>query len=97
MSALTGAGLDRLIERLAGAVAACLGEGAAEGALVVRVRQRAALEDCRAALARARAQGEAELVAEDLRVAASAIGRVTGRIDVEDVLDAIFRDFCIGK
>ena len=38
-----------------------------------------------------------ELAAEDLRLAARALGRITGRIDVEDVLDAIFRDFCIGK
>jgi tRNA modification GTPase len=35
--------------------------------------------------------------AEDLRRAGDAIGRITGRIDVEDLLDVIFRDFCIGK
>ncbi|MEP4734570.1 hypothetical protein, partial [Parvibaculum sp.] len=40
---------------------------------------------------------EAELVAEDLRLAARALGRITGRVDVEDLLDVIFRDFCIGK
>lgn len=39
----------------------------------------------------------AELRAEDLRRAADALGRITGRIDVEDLLDVIFRDFCIGK
>ena len=38
-----------------------------------------------------------ELVAEELRLAARALGRLTGRVDVEDVLDVIFRDFCIGK
>ncbi len=38
-----------------------------------------------------------ELVAEDLRLALRALGRITGRVDVEDVLDVIFRDFCIGK
>jgi tRNA modification GTPase len=38
-----------------------------------------------------------ELVAEQLRLAASGLGRLTGRVDVEDVLDVIFRDFCIGK
>ncbi|MGN6463801.1 MAG: hypothetical protein ACTHLY_21705 [Pseudolabrys sp.] len=43
------------------------------------------------------AQTEHELVAESLRRAADALGRLTGRIDVEDVLDVIFRDFCIGK
>jgi tRNA modification GTPase len=36
-------------------------------------------------------------VAEDLRLAARALGRVTGRVDVEDLLDVIFNDFCIGK
>jgi len=38
-----------------------------------------------------------ELVAEDLRLAARALGRVTGRVDVEDILDQVFRSFCIGK
>jgi tRNA modification GTPase len=38
-----------------------------------------------------------ELVAEDVRLAARALGRVTGRVDVEDLLDVIFSDFCIGK
>ena len=38
-----------------------------------------------------------DLVAEDLRVAATALGRLVGRIDVENVLDALFSGFCIGK
>ena len=38
-----------------------------------------------------------ELRAEDLRLAARALGRIIGRVDVEDILDVIFRDFCIGK
>ena len=42
-------------------------------------------------------QGPDELVAEDLRLAARALGRLTGRIDVEDLLDVIFREFCVGK
>jgi tRNA modification GTPase len=48
------------------------------------------------ALAHDRGAGE-ELIAEDLRAAAMALGRLTGRVDVEDILDVIFRDFCIGK
>jgi len=40
---------------------------------------------------------ELELKAEELRLAARALGRITGRIDAEDLLDVIFRDFCIGK
>jgi tRNA modification GTPase len=38
-----------------------------------------------------------ELAAEDVRLAARALGRITGRVDVEELLDIIFRDFCIGK
>ena len=41
--------------------------------------------------------GPEELIAEELRAGAQALGRLTGRIDVEDILDVIFRDFCIGK
>jgi tRNA modification GTPase len=40
---------------------------------------------------------DAALVAEDLRIAMRALGRITGRVDVEDLLDVVFRDFCIGK
>ena len=38
-----------------------------------------------------------ELTAEDLRSAAHALGRLLGQVDVEDILDIIFRDYCIGK
>ena len=41
--------------------------------------------------------GEAALFAEDLRLALRALGRIVGKVDVEDLLDVIFRDFCIGK
>ena len=60
----------------------------------------ALLEDASAALRRALAPdlaGREDLLAEELRVAARALGRLTGRVDVEDILDVIFRDFCIGK
>ena len=43
------------------------------------------------------ADGPEEIVAEELRLAGRALGRLVGRVDVEDVLDVIFRDFCIGK
>jgi tRNA modification GTPase len=64
---------------------------------LTRRRHREALEECHAALVRAAAASSAELKAEDLRLAARALGRITGRVDVEDILDRIFRDFCIGK
>jgi tRNA modification GTPase len=73
--------------------------GASEAALITRERQRRALEDTAAALERSVAaigQGE-ELAAEDLRSAGYSLGRLLGRVDVEDILDVIFREFCIGK
>ncbi len=96
LSALTGQGLDALLTRLKIEVVERLGAAGAAPA-ITRARHRRALEDCRAALARAREGRESELTAEDLRLAARALGRITGRVDVEDVLDIVFRDFCIGK
>lgn len=95
VSVRTGDGLDALTGRLREAVE----ERAATAAspAPTRLRHRLALEACLAALGRAEAQPEAELRAEDLRAAAAALGRLTGRVGVDDVLDAIFRDFCIGK
>ena len=74
--------------------------GGAESALVTRERHRHALEEALAALRRAQGPEVAakeDLLAEELRLAATALGRLTGRVDVEDILDVIFRDFCIGK
>ena len=71
-----------------------------EAAVVTRSRHRRALEETVAALDRALtegATGREEVIAEELRSAATALGRLTGRVDVEDVLDVIFHDFCIGK
>jgi tRNA modification GTPase len=73
--------------------------GSQETALIGRERHRQLLEAVAASLRRSMAaigQGE-ELAAEDLRAAAYSLGRLLGRVDVEDVLDAIFREFCVGK
>jgi tRNA modification GTPase len=73
---------------------------AREPALVTRERQRCLLEAAESALNRAISEGKAgreDTFAEELRLAAQALGRLTGRVDVEDILDVIFRDFCIGK
>lgn len=97
VSAVSGAGIDRLVSGLTAYARDAFG---AEPALVTRERQRHALEQAVAALARALEQppgGREDIVTEDLRAAAHALGRLTGRVDVEDILDVIFRDFCIGK
>lgn len=68
-----------------------------ESALVTRARQRESLEEAVDWLERAAGEADLVLRAEALRMAARALGRVTGRVDVEQVLDAIFGRFCIGK
>jgi tRNA modification GTPase len=71
----------------------------AEAGLIGRQRQRDLLQQAAASLQRSMevvGKGE-ELVAEDLRSAAYALGRLLGQVDVEDILGVIFRDFCIGK
>jgi tRNA modification GTPase len=98
VSALTGAGLPDLVARLSSLVSARL-EDAAAGLLPTQARHRAALSACAQALSRLRATPNLapELAAEELRHAADALGRITGRIDAEEVLGAIFGRFCIGK
>lgn len=98
LSAVTGEGVDRLLAELSRFARTAL--ESREPALVTRERQRHLLEQAEAALKRAISEGEAgreDTFAEELRLAAQALGRLTGRVDVEDVLDKIFRDFCIGK
>jgi len=98
VSAVTGEGFDALFAQLGRHADGFL--AGAEPALVTRARHRRALEDALAALRRAlkpELAGREDLLAEELRLAARALGRLTGRVDVEDILDVIFRDFCIGK
>jgi tRNA modification GTPase len=73
--------------------------GPDEGGLITRDRQRQLLQQTAASLHRSILMFEhgEELAAEDLRAAAYALGRLLGRVDVEDILDVIFREFCIGK
>jgi tRNA modification GTPase len=100
LSAKEGEGLEELIAALAQFATDLFAGG--ENAVVTRARHREMLEQTVAALDRAVVEGadaspREELIAEELRQASSALGRLTGRVDVEDVLDKIFRDFCIGK
>ena len=96
ISAKTGAGIDELLKRLSKEADRFAGEPA----LVTRERQRVALGEAALRISSSLAltrPGQEELFAEELRLAARSLGRVTGRVDVEDVLDKIFSSFCIGK
>lgn len=97
VSSKTGGGLAELETLLCARVADALGRE--EAPVLTRARHRRVVEEARAALERAlpELKSAPELAAEDVRVAAAAIGRLTGRIDVEDLLDEIFSSFCIGK
>ena len=97
VSAKTGEGADALLSAISEEVAARLARR--EAPALTRARHRRAVAEAAAALARAETaldQG-AELAAEDIRLAARALGRLTGAVDVEEILGAIFAQFCIGK
>jgi tRNA modification GTPase len=97
-SMTTGEGVEGLVAALTEWAQATL--SGAEAGLVTRARHRATLTEAAGALDRALGlgtEGPDELLAEELRLAARALGRLTGRIDVEDLLDVIFREFCVGK
>ncbi|MHA1108358.1 MAG: tRNA modification GTPase, partial [Alphaproteobacteria bacterium] len=96
ISAKTGTGIADLLEIVTSRVEARL-SAPADAPPLTRQRHRAALETCREALLRAGDTTAPELKAEDVRLAVRAIGTITGRVDVEDILDLVFRDFCIGK
>ncbi|WP_407115919.1 tRNA uridine-5-carboxymethylaminomethyl(34) synthesis GTPase MnmE [Bradyrhizobium sp. LMG 9283] len=97
ISASRGDGIPELVDALVKFATDFFGTG--EGALVTRARQRDLLRQASDSLRRSLElveEGE-ELAAEELRAAAFALGRLLGRVDVEDVLGAIFQKFCIGK
>ncbi|HAT36750.1 MAG TPA: tRNA uridine-5-carboxymethylaminomethyl(34) synthesis GTPase MnmE [Rhodospirillaceae bacterium] len=95
ISVKTEVGLEALIGGISKAVANQIGGGDAPA--ITRQRHREALQSCRDALERGVAQKDVELRAEDMRLAVRSLGNITGLVDVEDLLDVIFRDFCIGK
>jgi tRNA modification GTPase len=97
ISASQGDGVAQLSSAVTGFARDYFGSG--EDGLIGRQRQRQLLHQTAALLRRSMtvmSEGE-ELAAEELRAAALSLGRLLGRVDVEDILDAIFRDFCIGK
>jgi tRNA modification GTPase len=99
VSVKTGAGMDDLSGALQSKIAGLVSE--TEAPVITRARHRKELAACLDALGRAAvlagSGGEIALVAEELRQSTRALGRITGRVDVEELLDVVFRDFCIGK
>ncbi len=95
VSAVSGEGVDALMRHLTEVVCSVMPMG--DTAPLTKIRHRLALEGCVAALMRSQTASLPELRAEDMRLALQSIGQVTGRIDIEEVLGAIFGGFCIGK
>ncbi len=94
VSVVTGEGLGRLLERIVELSRDLL---PGEGAIAVNRRQAALLSEAAASLRSAGGVPDAVLLAEELRHAKSAFDRLTGAAGVEDVLDALFSRFCLGK
>jgi tRNA modification GTPase len=95
VSALLGHGVRDLAAEIGERLNRRFGDDAAPAP--TRLRHRRLLETCEAALRRAEHLEDPELMAEELRAASAALGRIVGHVDVEEVLDVVFRDFCIGK
>ena len=95
ISATTGSGITELLTQIQARLEALLGRK--DTPTLTRARHREALQKTVEALDRAMVVSESELAAEDLRLAVRNLGSITGKVDVEDLLDMIFRDFCIGK
>jgi len=100
VSCATGSGLEALKDAIKGAVWS--GDVRAEmWEAMINARHQEALERARSACSRTiaalRADLSLDLVADDLRIAANAIGEIVGKTSTEDLLDSIFSQFCIGK
>ncbi|KAL3943300.1 MAG: hypothetical protein SGBAC_002628 [Bacillariaceae sp.] len=103
VSCVTQEGIDHFLDALSQAVRSRTQDDSGnEGAVITRARHRQHVEAAADALERFKMLSEQgplalDMAAEELRLAASELGRITGAVDVEDVLDVLFSDFCIGK
>jgi len=98
ISVLSGHNMEHAVRHIEQLVISRMSRQEGEPPLLTRARHRELLRGCIEALDRFLAKPpEVDLACEELRLAASTLGRITGRVDVEELLDVIFRDFCIGK
>ena len=95
ISAKTGQGIDVLLDRIGRFVEEKM--ALREEPSLTRLRHRKALEECLQCLNSSLKAPEIELMTEDLRMAMRSLGKITGQVQVEKLLDVIFKDFCIGK
>ncbi|PNI50639.1 GTPBP3 isoform 5 [Pan troglodytes] len=97
LSCLTGEGLDGLLEALRKELAAVCGDPSTDPPLLTRARHQHHLQGCLDALGHYKQSKDLALAAEALRVARGHLTRLTGGGGTEEILDIIFRDFCVGK
>jgi len=94
ISTKTGQGMDALLGEIERRMVAFFSGGAP---FITRHRHRALLSEATKHLENALVPAPPEIICEELRLAAQAVGKITGKIQVDDVLDVIFKSFCIGK
>ncbi|KAI7889445.1 tRNA modification GTPase TrmE [Mucor mucedo] len=99
MSCTTGQGVDKFLTQMINILKNKFDSSIGNPVLITQARHREHLEECVASLNTFLNMPDEDIVlsAEELRQAANALGRITGRVDVEDVLDVLFGQFCIGK
>lgn len=97
ISLQTGVGLPAFMNFLKQKIQEIVGTAVGSAPLMTRHRHRQALEKCLLSLEQADMTMSIEFMAEDLRLAIRALGEITGRVHIEEMLDVIFREFCIGK
>ncbi|CAG8669684.1 3788_t:CDS:2, partial [Paraglomus brasilianum] len=97
ISCKTGEGISDFLDAFVNVIKEKFDTVSPETPLITQSRHREHLQECLGALERFSEQDDVVLRAEELRYAANAIGKITGQVNVEEVLGAIFERFCIGK
>lgn len=88
-------GLNKLIKKIEELASICAGNG--EDVVITRTRQRSSIENAKKAIDDVNLRADLVLAAEDLRIATRELSILFGKVDVEEILDRVFSQFCIGK